>query len=125
VLIRSSSTIQELLNQVRHIGSFVKKKYVKNCSEQLEKCLMKEFELRYVDVLIPSWSTIQKLVNKVGHTGLLVKKKYYTLRKILDEIGTRLEDSLQKSLGRVAQEVGISKTCAFRAMKLLDLSHTR
>ncbi|PSN55794.1 hypothetical protein C0J52_02500 [Blattella germanica] len=41
VLIPSSSTIQELLIKIRCIGSFVKKKYVKNRSVLSDKCLMK------------------------------------------------------------------------------------
>jgi DNA-binding transcriptional MocR family regulator len=63
---------------------------------------------------------------QVRSTGSLLDKKLVNKRRVLteeklDEIGTRLQHTPLKSLRRLAQETGISKSSAARATKQLKL----
>jgi hypothetical protein len=94
--------------------SHVKKKSYKSCKRR--------FRRRYPGVLIPASSTILRLVKKVRSTGSFLDKKCTRQNSVLteetlDETGARLEHSPQKSLARLAQQVQVSKTTAWRATK--------
>jgi DNA-binding IclR family transcriptional regulator len=73
---------------------------------------------------VPSRQTIRSLVNKLRTTGLLTNKqknKRLELTEKLDDIGTRLEHAPRKSLKRLAQETGVSKSSTGAATQLLKL----
>jgi hypothetical protein len=66
-------------------------------------------------------------VNKLRTTGLLTDKRQKHKRRVLteeklDDIGARLEHAPRKSLKRLAQETGMSKSSARTAKKLLKPS---
>jgi hypothetical protein len=63
-------------------------------------------------------------VNKLRTTGFLIDKKQKHKRRVLteeklDDIGARLEHTPRKSLKRLAQETGVSKSSARTATPLL------
>jgi hypothetical protein len=64
-------------------------------------------------------------MNKLRTTGLLIDKKTkykcLVLTEKLDDIGARLEHTPRKSLKRLAQETGVSKSNARTATQLLKL----
>jgi transposase len=66
--------------------------------------------------------TIRNMVNKLRTTGLLIDKKQKhkcrVLNEKLDDIGARLEHTPRKSLKRLAQETGVSKSSARMATQL-------
>jgi inhibitor of nuclear factor kappa-B kinase subunit alpha len=98
--------------------SYVKRKSYKSCKRR--------FLRKYPGVRVPASSTIFKLVKKVRSTGSVLDKKYsrqnaVLTEEVLDEIGARLEHSPPKSLARLAQEVKVSTTTAWKATKILHL----
>jgi hypothetical protein len=85
------------------------------------KCRRK-FRGKFPGTAVPSTIGIHELLNKVRSTGSLPEKKPADRRRVLieeglDEIGARLEHTPQKTLGRLAQETGISKSSAAKVMK--------
>jgi hypothetical protein len=63
-------------------------------------------------------------VNKLRSTDLLIDKKQKHKRRVfteekLDDIGARLERTPRKSLKRLAQETGVSKSSARKTTQLL------
>jgi hypothetical protein len=91
------------------------------------KCRRK-FRLKYHDERVPSRQTMHNLVNKLRTTGLLIDKKQKHERRVfteekLDDTGARLEHTLRKSLKRVGQETGASKSTARTATQLLKPSN--
>jgi transposase len=78
------------------------------------------------DERVPSRRTIHNLVNKLRTTGLVIDKKQKHKRRVrteekIDNIGARLEHTPRKSLKRLAQETGVSKSSARTATQLLKL----
>jgi hypothetical protein len=82
----------------------------------------RKFRRKFHDKLVRR-RTIHNLVNKLRSMGLLIDKKQKhkgrVLTEKLDDIGARLEHTPRKSLKRLAQEIGVSKSCARRATQLL------
>jgi transposase len=79
------------------------------------------------DERVPSTQTIHNLVNELRTTGLLIDKKQKHKRRVLaedklDSIGARLQLTPGKSLKSLAQETGVSKSSARRAIQLLKPS---
>ncbi|PSN46547.1 hypothetical protein C0J52_19601, partial [Blattella germanica] len=75
---------------------------------------------------VPDRTTICRLFKKFNETGSVANKKPRVNKRVLteeklDEIAFRLEISSRKSLRRLAQEVGVSKTSVQHATKLLKL----
>jgi hypothetical protein len=67
------------------------------------------------------------LLNKLRTTGLLLDKKQKHYHRVfseekLDDIGTKLEHTPRKSLKRLAQETGVSKSNTWTDTQLLKLS---
>ena len=75
----------------------------------------------------PSRFTIQEIMKKFETTGSVVNKKRNRKRTVLteetDEIGASLERTPSKSIPKLAQQVGISESSAYRATKLLKLPY--
>jgi hypothetical protein len=76
---------------------------------------------------IPRKQTINNLVNKMTTTGLSIDKKLnYKCRMLteekLDDIGARLQHTPRKSLKRLDQETGLSKSSTRTATQLLKPS---
>jgi hypothetical protein len=83
----------------------------------------RKFRCKFRDERVPSRQTIHNLQNKLRTTGLLIdKKQKYKCRVLteekLDVIGARLEHSPRKSLKRLAQESGVSKSSARTSTQL-------
>ena len=62
---------------------------------------------------MPNPSTIRRQVKRFKETGFVKNRKVNRQRHVLteetlDEIGERLEHTLQKSLKRLSQETGVS-----------------
>ncbi|PSN57363.1 hypothetical protein C0J52_02895 [Blattella germanica] len=75
----------------------------------------RKFRRRYPDAPVPDRTTICRLFKKFNETGSVANKKPRVNKRVLteeklDEIAFRLEISPRKSLRRLAQEVGVSKT---------------
>jgi transposase len=89
------------------------------------KCRRK-FRRKFRDERVPSRKTIINLVNKLRTTGLLIGKEQKYNRRVLseklDDIGVRLEQTRRKSLKRLAQETGVSKSSARTETQLLKPS---
>ena len=71
-------------------------------------------------------STIRRQAKRFKETGYVKNRKVNSRRQvlteeILDEIGDRLEHTLQKSLKRLLQQTGVSVSSVQRATKLLKL----
>ena len=86
----------------------------------------RKFRRRYPDAPVPDRTTICRLFKKFNETGSVANKKPRVNKRVLteeklDEIAFRLEISPRKSLRRLAQEVGVSKTSVQHATKLLKL----
>jgi transposase len=84
--------------------------------ESAVKCRRK-FRHKFCDERVPSRQTIHNLVNKLGTTGLLMDKKAKHKRRVLteeklDDTEVRLDHAPRKSLKRLAQETGVSKSSA-------------
>jgi hypothetical protein len=89
------------------------------------KCWRK-CQRKFRDDQVPRRQTIHNLVNKRISTGTLTDKKKKHKRRVLsreklDDTGARLERTPRKSLKRLAQETGVSKSSARRETKLLNL----
>ena len=75
---------------------------------------------------MPTPSTITRQAKRFKETGYVKNRKVNRRRQVLteetlDEIGDRLEHTLQKSLKRLLQETGVSVSSVQRATKLLKL----
>jgi hypothetical protein len=75
---------------------------------------------------ISSTLTTHNLVYKLGSTGLLIDEKQKHKSQVLteeklDDIGARLDHTPSKSLKRLAQETGLSKSSAKSTAQLLKL----
>ena len=71
-------------------------------------------------------STIRRQAKRFKGTGSVKSRKAYRRRRVLteetlDEVGERLEHTLQKSLKRLSQETGVSMSSVQRATTLLKL----
>ncbi|KAJ9596938.1 hypothetical protein L9F63_012063 [Diploptera punctata] len=102
--------------------------YVCKCYYKYESArrAREEFIRNFPGQLPPSRSTIHDLVTKFETTGSVQNKKHTRRLTVLteeklDEIGKNLERSPQKSLPKLAQQVGISVSSAHTATKLLKL----
>jgi hypothetical protein len=92
--------------------------YVKYGSPR--KCRRK-FRRKFHDERVHSRQTIHSLVNKLISAELLIDKKQKRKRRLLTEeklvaIGARLEHTPRKSLKRLAEETGVSKSSAGTAI---------
>jgi transposase len=81
---------------------------------------------KFCDKTFPSRQTIHNLVNELRSTGLLTDKRHKHWRRMLtkeklDDIGARFEHTPRKSLKRLTQETGVSKSSARTATQLLKL----
>jgi transposase len=81
---------------------------------------------KFRDERLPSTQTIHNLVNKLRTAGLLIGKEQKHKRRVLteeklDDIGARLQHTTIKSLKRLAQETGVSKSSAGTSTQLLKL----
>jgi hypothetical protein len=74
---------------------------------------------------VPSRQTVHNLVTKLRTTGLLTEKKQKHKRRVItekfDDIGARITHTPRKSLKRLSQETGVSKSSARMATQLLKL----
>ncbi|XP_069695687.1 uncharacterized protein [Periplaneta americana] len=107
--------------------SFICSNFLKNKSPA--QC-RREFQERFPGVDPPNRRTVHKIVHKFKTTGSVLDKKSNRRRHILteetlDDIGSRLEQSPQKSLTKIAQEAGVSRSSAFNARKLLKFNPYR
>jgi hypothetical protein len=89
------------------------------------KC-QRKFRSKFRDEGVPSGQTIHRLVNKIRSTGFLIDKKQKHKRRVLtgeklDNIRARIQHTPRKSLKRLAQETGVSKSSARTATNLLEL----
>jgi hypothetical protein len=87
------------------------------------KCRQK-FRRKFRDERVPSRQTIHNLGNKLRTTGLLRYKKQKHKRRVLnwvDDLGARLERTPRKSLNRLPQDTGVSKSSATTATQFLKL----
>lgn len=93
-----------------------------------ESCreVCRQFAVKFPGVQVPHRNTVRNLVQKFRETGSIndrtrnSKKRVLTEKK-LSEIVESLENSPNKSLRLVSQQVGVSKSSAHRATKLLKL----
>ena len=95
----------------------------KSCSETRRK-----FRIKFPGQPVPNLSTIRGLAKRFKETGCVkntnIKPRRHVLKEeTLDEIGERLEYTLQKSPKPLSQEIGVSVSSVQRATKLLKL-HT-
>ena len=93
----------------------------KSCSETRSK-----FRVKFPGRPVPNPSTIRRQAKRFKETGSIKNRKVNRRRHVLpeetlDEIGERLEDTVQKSLKRLSQETGVSVSSVQRATKLLKL----
>jgi hypothetical protein len=76
---------------------------------------------KFHDERVPSKQTIHSLVNKLRTTRLLIdKKQRQVLRAYWDDIGARLVHTPRKSLKRLTQETGVSKSSARMAIQIAE-----
>ena len=92
-----------------------------SCSETRRK-----FRVTFPGEPVPNPSTIRRQAKRFKETGYVKNIKVNRLRQVLteetiDEIGDRLEHTLQKSLKCLLQETGVSVSSVQRATKLLKL----
>ncbi|XP_069683629.1 uncharacterized protein [Periplaneta americana] len=98
--------------------------YVKRSSVRVCR---RKFCRKFPGERIPSRTAVHKLINKVRVTGSLLDKKtgspklYVLTEEKLDEIGALIENSPGMSVNRVAQQCGIARATAAKAMKLLRI----
>ena len=94
----------------------------KSCSETRSI-----FRVKFPGRPVPNPSTIRRQAKRFKETGYVKNRKVNRQRKVLtvqetlDEIGDRLEHTLQKSLKRLLQETGVPVSSVQRATKLLKL----
>ena len=96
-------------------------KSIMSCSETRRK-----FRVKFPGGPVPNPSTIRRQTKRFKETGPIKNRKVNRIRQVLteetlDEIGDRLEHTLQKSLKRLLQETGVSVSSVQRATKLLKL----
>ena len=96
------------------------------CNTFMKKSSWRKCRRQFPDSPVPDKTTIYRLVKKFNDTGSVQNKKPQVNKRVLteeklDEIGFRLEQSPQKSLRRLAQQVGVSKSSVQLATKLLKL----
>ena len=75
---------------------------------------------------MPNPSTIRRQAKRFEETGYVKNRKINRRRQVLteetlDEIGERLEHTIQKSLKRLSKETEVSVSSVQRATKLLKL----
>ena len=92
-----------------------------SCSETRYK-----FRVKFPGGPVPNPSTIRRQAKRFKETGSVknrkVNRRHHVLtEETLNEIGKRLEHTLQKSLKRLSQETGVSVSSVQRATKLLKL----
>ena len=93
----------------------------KSCSET--RC---KFLVKFPGRPVPNPSTIRRQAKRLKETGSIKNRKvnrrcHVLTEETLDEIGERLEHTLQKSLKRLSQETRVSESSVQRATKLLKL----
>ena len=93
----------------------------KSCSETRLK-----FRVKFPGRPVPNPSTIRRQAKRFKETGSLKNRKVNCRRHVLteetlDEIGERLEHTLQKSLKCLSQETGVSVSSLQRTTKSLKL----
>ena len=93
----------------------------KSCSQTRRK-----FRVKFPGRPVPNPSTIRRQAKRFKETGSVKNRKVKRRRHVLteetlDEIGERLEHTLQKSLKRLSQDTGVSVSSLQRATKLLKL----
>ena len=91
------------------------------CSETRHK-----FRVKFPGGPVPNPSTIRRQAKRFKETGYVKNRKVncrcqVLTEETLDEIGDRLEHTLQKSLKRLLQKTGVSVSSVKRATKLLKL----
>ena len=92
-----------------------------SCSETRRK-----IRVKFPGGPVPNTITIRRQAKRFKETGYVKNRKVNRRRQVLteetlDEIGDRLEHTLQKSLKRFLQETGVSVSSVQRATKLLKL----
>ena len=92
-----------------------------SCSETRRK-----FRMKFPGGPVPNPGTIRRQAKRFKEKGSVKNRKVNSQRHVLteetlDEIGERLEHTLQKSLKRSPQETGVSVSSVQRATKLLKL----
>jgi hypothetical protein len=119
-LLTVCSQLQLVSSVFRHGAIYVRAKCI--CIWHLleygsaRKCRRK-FRRKFLDERIPSRQSIHSLANELRSTGLLIYKKEKHKRLVLteeklDDVGVRLQHTPRKSLKRLAQETGVSKSGA-------------
>ena len=93
----------------------------KSCPET--RC---KFQIKFLGGPVPNPSTIRRQAKRFKETGYVKNRKVNSRRHVLteetlDEIGERLEHTLQKSLKRLSQETGVFVSSVQRATKLLKV----
>ena len=91
-----------------------------SCSER------RKFRVKFPGGPVPNPSTIRREAKRLKETGSVKNRKVNLRRHVLteetlDEIGERLEHTLQKFLKGLSQETGVSVSSVQRATKLLKL----
>jgi hypothetical protein len=87
----------------------------------------RKFRRKFCDGRVSSRQAIHTLMNKRRTTGLLIDKKQkhkrpaFAGKSYIYDIVAGLEHTPRKSLKRLAQENGVSKSSAGRAIQLLRL----
>ena len=86
----------------------------------------RKFRVKIPGEPVPNPSTIRRQAKRFKETGYVKNRKVNRRRQVLaeetlDEIGDRLEHTLQKSLKRLLQETRVSVSSVQRATKLLKL----
>ena len=98
--------------------------YMKSRMSSSEK--RRKFRVKFPGGPVPNPSTIRRQAKQFKETGYVKNRKVNRQRQVLteetlDEIGDRLEHTLQKFLKRLLQETGVSVSSVRRATKLLKL----
>ena len=93
----------------------------KSCSEARRK-----FRVKFPGRPVPNPSTVRGLAKRFKGTGCVKNRNVNPQRHVLkeetlDDIGERLEHTLQKSLKHLSQETGVSVSSVLRATKSLKL----
>ncbi|PSN51602.1 hypothetical protein C0J52_09095 [Blattella germanica] len=112
--------VRYTLEQKRFIyDTYTRKKSIKKCR--------RKFRRKFPGIPVPHKSTIQQLVKKMCETGSFSDKKMNRRRTVLneeklDDIANLLENSLNKSLSKLAQQAAVSVSSVYKATKLLNFS---
>jgi hypothetical protein len=125
-----SSQLQLVNSEVRRAPIYFKATrisvwhlYIYGTARKCRRKFLRAFRVESV----PRRQTFHKFGNKLRITGLLIDKKQKHKPLVLtegkqDDMGARLEHTARKSLERLAQETGVSKSSARTATQLLKLS---